>query len=57
MHRSPLAGVRSWVHSHEENSATCLSGSSAYNVAPRSLALSRLGKVMPKVIDTFRHGG
>jgi 2-polyprenyl-3-methyl-5-hydroxy-6-metoxy-1,4-benzoquinol methylase len=37
--------------------ATCLTGSSPYNLAPRSLGLSRLGKVVPKVIDTFRHGG
>ena len=37
--------------------ATCLTGSSPSNLAPRSLGLSRLGKVMPKVIDTFRHGG
>jgi 2-polyprenyl-3-methyl-5-hydroxy-6-metoxy-1,4-benzoquinol methylase len=37
--------------------ATCLTGSSPYNLAPRSLGLSRLGKVMPKVIDTFRRGG
>lgn len=37
--------------------ATCLTGSSPYNLAPRALGLSRLGKLMPKVIDTFRRGG
>ena len=37
--------------------AACLTGSSAYNVAPRALGLSRLGKVTPQVIDTFRRGG
>ena len=37
--------------------ATCLTGSSAYNMAPRALGLSRLGKVVPQVIDTFRRGG
>ena len=37
--------------------AACLTGSSAYNLAPRAMALSRLAKVMPKVIDTFRTGG
>jgi SAM-dependent methyltransferase len=37
--------------------AACLTGSSPYNLAPRSLGLSRLGRVVPKVIDTFRRGG
>lgn len=37
--------------------ATCLTGGSPYNLAPRALALSRLGKLVPKVIDTFRQGG
>lgn len=45
------------VYTLPEAHATCLTGSSPYNLAPRALALSRLGKVMPKVIDTFRHGG
>jgi SAM-dependent methyltransferase len=45
------------VYSLPPEHATCLTGSSAYNVAPRALALSRLGKVMAKVIDTFKHGG
>src|SRR4030081_2281724 len=45
------------VYSLPPEHATCLTGSSAYNMAPRALGLSRLSKVMPKVIDTFRQGG
>ena len=45
------------VYSLPPEHATCLTGSSAYNMAPRALGLSRLGKVVPQVIDTFRRGG
>ena len=45
------------VYSLPLEHATCLTGSSPYNLAPRSMGLSRLGKVVPKVIETFRHGG
>jgi 2-polyprenyl-3-methyl-5-hydroxy-6-metoxy-1,4-benzoquinol methylase len=45
------------VYSLPVEHATCLTGSSPYNLAPRALGLSRLGKVLPKVIDTFRRGG
>jgi hypothetical protein len=45
------------VYSLPSEHAACLTGRLAYNVAPRALALSRLGKVMPQVIGTFRHGG
>ena len=45
------------VYSLPPEHATCLTGSSPYNMAPRALGLSRLGKVVPQVIDTFRRGG
>ena len=45
------------VYSMPPEHATCLTGSSPYNMAPRALGLSRLGKVVPQVIDTFRRGG
>jgi len=45
------------VYSLPLEHATCLTGSSPYNLAPRSMGLSRLGKLVPQVIDTFRHGG
>jgi 2-polyprenyl-3-methyl-5-hydroxy-6-metoxy-1,4-benzoquinol methylase len=45
------------IYSLPQEHATCLTGRSPYNLAPRSLALSRLGKVVPKVIGTFTHGG
>jgi 2-polyprenyl-3-methyl-5-hydroxy-6-metoxy-1,4-benzoquinol methylase len=45
------------IYSLPPEHATCLTGSSPYNLAPRSLGLSRLGKVVPKVIGTFKHGG
>jgi SAM-dependent methyltransferase len=45
------------VYSLPPEHATCLTGNSPYNLAPRALGLSRLGKLVPKVIETFRHGG
>jgi SAM-dependent methyltransferase len=45
------------VYSLPAEHAACLTGSSPYNLAPRSLGLSRLGKLVPKVIETFKIGG
>src|SRR3989440_3342234 len=45
------------VYSLPPEHATCLTGSSPYNMAPRALGLSRPGQVVPQGIDTFRRGG
>jgi 2-polyprenyl-3-methyl-5-hydroxy-6-metoxy-1,4-benzoquinol methylase len=37
--------------------AVCLAGISPYNMAPRSLSLSRLAKLVPQVSATFQSGG
>ena len=46
---SPLAGLRGWIHSHEENTATCLSG----RLVVLGVMLEQLGLAKAE-IDAFR---